>query len=102
MWLWLAVASPAASVAAGILSLWFLCQNGKHRDESGLISRLSIANSFILAAALYTMIVLVIGDMFLGHPIDETIRTGFGSNRIAWLLIGLGLDTGARLASLFD
>ena len=65
------------------------------------MSRANIASTVLLAASLYTMIVLVVGEFFVGARVSETIKNGFGDGRVAWLLVALALDTGSRLAALF-
>ena len=100
LWTWLA--TPGASLIAGCLCLAMLCVSGKHRSNTGQLDRVAVASSVMLTAMLYTLIILVIGEFFLGRPVSATIRDGFGDTRVAWLLVALGLDTGARIAALFD
>ena len=61
-----------------------------------------IAMAILQTAALYTMVVTLIGHWYLHIPLSETIRAGFGNDRFAWLLLGLSIDVLARLHSLFD
>lgn len=102
MGLWGIVATSGASLAAGVICLLLLVIKGKHRSADGTISRVNIANSVMLTASLYTMLVLVMGEMFFGQQVSATIKDGFGNGRTAWLLVALALDTGHRVLALFD
>jgi hypothetical protein len=82
---------PCAIVACGWAARRWRCPK-----------RLSFASSVTLGASFYTMIVLVIGEFFLGKPLSETIKLGFGDGRIAWLLVALAVDTSTRIVTLFD
>ena len=61
-----------------------------------------IAMAILQTAALYSMVVTLLGHWYLHIPLSETIRAGFGNDRFAWLLLGLSIDVLARLHSLFD
>ena len=100
--IWLLVATPGASLFVGIVCLALLCRRNGHRESDGSLSRTKISNAVMLSAAFYTMIILIIGQFFVGAPVSKTIAEGFGDGRIAWLIVVLALDTGMRIWSLFD
>ena len=99
-WLW--VASPAASVTAGLVSLAILIRRGRHRDTRGRAAHGSIAMAILQGAALYTFIVTVLGHWFLHIPVAASVQAGFGNERFAWLLLGISIDLLYRLYSLYD
>jgi hypothetical protein len=99
--MWVLIASPGASLLAGILCLAVLILKNRTREESLKISRSDVGSAVLLAASFYTMLIVVVGDFFAISKVSETIRDGFGDGRAAWLILGLALDTGARLAVLF-
>jgi hypothetical protein len=96
------MATPGASLCVGCLCLALLCWKGRHRGVDGTISRANIASAVMLGASLYTMIVLIIGEFYVGRRVSEMIQHGFGDGRAAWLLVALALDTAPRVWSLFD
>lgn len=55
----------------------------------------------MLTASCYTMIVLVVGEFFMGLPVSATIHSGFGDSRVAWVLVYLVIDLGIRIAGLY-
>jgi uncharacterized membrane protein len=99
-WNW--AATPGASLIVGIFGLVLLLAKRCHRDNRGKISRQKISAALLLAAAAYTMMTAVIGQFFLGIPLSQTIKHGFGDQRIAWLLVFLVVDMLARYLRLFD
>ena len=99
IWFW--IASPGASLIAGLACLLLLWLKNRRATGEARMSRANIASTVLLAASLYTMIVLVVGEFFVGARVSETIKNGFGDGRVAWLLVALALDTGSRLAALF-
>jgi hypothetical protein len=99
--LWVFIASPGASLLAGILCLLVLFLKNRSRDERSKVWRADVGSVVLLAASLYTMLIVILGDFFAIAKVSETIRDGFGDGRVAWLILGLALDTGARLAALF-
>jgi hypothetical protein len=98
---WGVVASPALSVAAGVLGLLLLVGARKHR-ENGRVSRRKISASVMLAVTFYTMLVLIFGHWGMKIPLSETVHNNFGDERVAWLLVFLIGDVFGRYYELFD
>jgi hypothetical protein len=95
---WHYVASPLASLVTAIVILILLIRRGYHRDRSGAITRRRLASVFGLAASSYTFAVCVLSQLFVGGPdVAHLIERGFGSERVAWLLLIVVLDQCFRL-----
>ncbi len=95
---WPYVASPLASLSAAIVILILLIRLGYHRDRSGAITRRRLASVFGLAASSYTFAVCVVAQFAFGNPeVATLIGDGFGSERVAWLLLIVVLDQSFRL-----
>ena len=86
----------------GLLFLTLLCRRKLHRAKDGSLDRLKIANAVTLPAMLYTLIVVVVGELLLRIPASDTIKFGFGDGRVTWLLVVLCIDIGIRIASIFE
>jgi hypothetical protein len=99
---WAIVATPGASLLAGMICLFMLWRAGGLRDAGGALKRLTFASAVTLGASFYTTLVRVTGEFFIGRSLSETIKTGFGDGRIAWLLVALAVDTSTRVIALFD
>jgi hypothetical protein len=99
---WGMVASPGASLLAGLSCLTLLWWSRTLRERDGSLHRPNITSAVMLTASFYTMLVLIVGEFFFSKPVSETIRLGFGDGRIAWLLVALAMDTGLRLIAVFD
>lgn len=99
---WQIVASPGASVVAGMMCFLMVWKRNLHRSKDGALDRLKIANSVTLPAMLYTLVIVILGELFLRIPASDTIRHGFGDGRVTWLLVVLCIDIGIRVVSLFD
>jgi hypothetical protein len=98
---WIAAASPAACLVAGITSLAILFCMGTHRTLDGKTSIPSIVASILLGITLYTLAVIVFGQFIMHIPVSTTILERFGNDRTAWLLVGLTADIFARLIRIF-
>ena len=95
---WPYLASPLASLFAAILILILLVRLGYHRDRNGAITRRRLASVFGLAASSYTFAVCVLAQLVFGGPdVATLIERGFGSERVAWLLLIVVLDQFFRL-----
>jgi hypothetical protein len=95
---WPYLASPLASLVAAIIILILLIRLGYHRDRGGAITRRRLASVFGLAASSYTFAICVVSELALGGPdVAELIDLGFGSERVAWLLLIVVLDQCFRL-----
>ena len=95
---WPYLASPLASLFAAIVILILLVRLGYHRDRSGAITRRRLASVFGLAASSYTFAICVTAELVFGGPeVAALIDRGFGSERVAWLLLIVVLDQGFRL-----
>lgn len=95
---WPYVASPLSSLIAAVLILILLVRLGYHRDRTGAITRRRLASVFGLAASSYTFAVCVVAQFAFGDPdVATLIGKGFGSERVAWLLLIVALDQGFRL-----
>lgn len=99
---WQFVASPGASALAGVFCVIMIWRHGLHRAADGTLDRLKIANAVTLPAMFYTLIIVIIGELFLRIPASDTIKLGFGDGRVTWLLVVLRIDIGIRVVSLFD
>jgi hypothetical protein len=95
---WPYVASPLTSLIVAVVVLTLLVRLGYHRDQNGAITRRRLASVFGLAASSYTFAVCVIAQLALGGPdVATLIGHGFGSERVAWLLLIVVLDQCFRL-----
>lgn len=95
---WPYVASPLASLFAAVVILFLLVRLGYHRDRNGAITRRRLASVFGLAASSYTFAICVAAQLvFSGPDIAALIDRGFGSERVAWLLLIVVLDQCFRL-----
>jgi hypothetical protein len=65
-----------------------------HKDEENKVSQHKIASAIMLGASLHILIVLVFGHFFLEIPVSETIKTGFGDERLAWIMVFTAIDAG--------
>lgn len=96
LWSWLA--TPGASLLVGVTTLLLLL--GRLRSRGKTISHLQVGSSVILGAAFYTVLVAIGGQFFLKIPVATTVEH-FGSERMAWVLVGFATDVFLRLHSLF-
>lgn len=55
----------------------------------------------MLPATAYTMLVCVVGQFFMKIPISETLASGFGNERMGWLLVFLLSDVLGRILGLY-
>lgn len=95
---WPYLASPLASLVTAIVILILLVRRGYHRDRNGAITRRRLASVFGLAASSYTFAICVLSELVLGGPdVALLIDRGFGSERVAWLLLIVVLDQCFRL-----
>jgi hypothetical protein len=101
-WLWWYAASSAASVIFGVLAFFVLQGTGYHRDINDKVAGSKIALCILQSIAFYTVAVCILGQWLVHIPVSETIHKGFGDERAAWLLLGVAIDVGVRLYSLFD
>lgn len=96
IWFW--VANPAASLFFAVLAIIVLIRMGFHRDNKGALTRRRLGSVVGLAASSYTFIVCVVSQLVVKGPsVAELVQHGFGSERIAWLLLILTLDQLFRL-----
>ena len=100
-YLWGLIANPLASIAAGILLLLLLLLFKRHKDAEGGTDTNKIVGALLFGISLYTLIVLAYGHFVADRPINLGIES-FGSERIAWLFVGLIIDHFARLYRIFD
>jgi len=56
----------------------------------------------MLAAIMYTLVIMLFGYFGLHIPVSKTISNGFGDDRVAWLFVFAGIDVGIHLARVFD
>lgn len=47
------------------------------------------------------MLICILGQFFMGIAISETLATGFGNDRMGWLLIFLFADVLGRILGLY-
>ncbi len=99
---WSYLATPGASLIAGLFGLAYLIYSGKCRGHKVNLPRGRFANAVMLSALFYTLIVLVVGQFFFGHAVSTTINQGFGDTRVAWLLVVLAVDVGNRVIDIFE
>ncbi len=96
VWEW--VANPAASIFFACLALAILICLGFHRDASGALSKRRLGSVVGLAASSYTFTVCVVSQLLLKGPsVADLVEHGFGSERVAWLLLVLTLDQSFKL-----
>jgi hypothetical protein len=88
-------------IDTSLVILALLLGKGRHR-VGGRVSRQRLAGSIMLPATLYSMIVGVVGQFALKIPISTTINSGFGDERIAWLLVFMTADVAFRIWNLFE
>jgi hypothetical protein len=100
--MWQLLATPAASLVAGVVAVILLIALQRHRDRDGHTVTGYIVASFLLGISVYTLTVTVFGHFFLHSSLATTITTCFGENRVAWLFVGLMADTFARLYRYYD
>ena len=81
------LANAGWSVLAGVITLGCLIWRGKHRDSQGKLIQARVPLSVANGAALYTLIICMIGNWAWGMPISDIIRDGFGDQRMAWLML---------------
>ena len=98
VWSW--AISPGASLIAGLIALAMLVRSGRHLEPNGDVATLAVVNSVISTAMLYTIVILVIGEFFVGSPVSQTVKEGFGDKRMGWLLVPVMLDYGVRVWSM--
>lgn len=96
LWSWLA--TPGASLLAGTLILFVLL--ARLQATGRTISHLQVGGAVILGAAFYTVLIAVCGQFFLKIPVATTVDH-FGSERVAWVLVGFATDVFLRLHALF-
>ena len=82
---WNLLASPLASLLAGVAALTLLVFTGKHRDAAGGLVSVRLASAFGMAVSFYVLLILVVGNFLFNIPISETIQYGFGNDRLGWL-----------------
>jgi hypothetical protein len=97
VWSW--VASPGACVIAAVIGLLALIASNKHKRDASTVDQ-SIVAVILLSGVLYTLLILIVGQFFLRIPVANTIQE-FGSERMAWVSVGLAADVFARLYRLF-
>lgn len=95
-WGWLA--TPLASVVAGLIFVAILIRLGYHRNRDGTLSRRRIARVVILSSATYTFLIGASSDLFFHGPdLSAIIKFGFGDERVSWLLLGVIYDGVTRI-----
>ena len=99
---WGIIASSLASIAFGIFSFFVLRAAGRHRDVNNKVASGRITVCILQSIVLYTLVVCLVGQWVLKIPVSETIHSGFGDERAAWLLLGSAIDVAVRLYSLMD
>lgn len=95
---WALAASPLPLIIASSAAVWLLVRLGYHRDRHGALTRARILAVFGLAVSIYTFGLCVLSQLVLGGPdVAMLVGEGFGSQRIAWLLLVVTLDQAVRL-----
>ena len=95
---WSLLATPAASLIFSALAVVLLVRCGYHRDKDGAITRRRLASVVLLSAASYSFAICVLSQLVMSGPsVGTLIEDGFGSERAAWLLMGVTLDQALRL-----
>jgi hypothetical protein len=96
IWAW--VATPAASLIAAVLAVIWLILCGFHRNSEGGIYGRRLGIVVGLSASSYTFTICVLSQLLIKGPsVGKLVEHGFGSERIAWLLLILLLDQVWRL-----
>ncbi|MEL7301750.1 MAG: hypothetical protein AAFM92_15335 [Pseudomonadota bacterium] len=100
--LMLAAASSAIALGVGVAAMFALVVCKCHINHDGTLARQKIVSAFLLGALIYTLMVLVVSQLFVKGPeIDELIRSGFGNERLGYLLAGVFLDSSLRFWEMF-
>jgi hypothetical protein len=102
MGIWGVFASSLASIIFGIFSFFVLRSTGNHRDGQRKIASGKITVCVLQSIALYTLFMCLLGQWVFKIPVSETIHSGFGDERAAWLLLGTAIDVTMRLYQLMD
>lgn len=77
--------------------IWLMAL-GFHRNRDGSLSRRRLASVFLLSASAYTFTVAACSDLFFQGPsLSLIVSDGFGNQRVAWLLVGVVLDSAFRI-----
>lgn len=96
VWAW--AATPAASLIFASLAVFWLVRCGFHRNADGGITGRRLGSVVGLSASSYTFSVCVLSQIIVNGPsVGVLVEHGFGSDRIAWLLLFLLLDQIWRL-----
>jgi hypothetical protein len=100
--IWNVFANSLASIAFGFTCFLWLRWLGNHRDKNRKIAQGRVTAWILQSIFLYTLVICLTGQWILGIPLSETIKSGFGDERAAWLLFGTSIDLAVRLYSLMD
>lgn len=100
--IWPYVASVAASLLFGAFCLFALIRAKKHRNGKGQVVGTKISLAFIQGAALYTMVIGVIGQFAAKIPLSQTIDAAVGNERMCWIFIAISCDLTARMYQMYD
>jgi hypothetical protein len=102
MHLWNKFASAEAALVFGAMCFAIYLWSGRYRDSTGKTDPTRLVGMALQTTLAYVLAVLVYGHFLAKFPIHETIEKGFGSDRIGYLLLGLLLETVARIVGYCD
>lgn len=100
---WALAASPAAQLAAAFLCAVLVWKFSSHLDGNGKLDTPKIALAFGLGGSIYTWLLCIFGQLVMrGNPTVSTlVASGFGDDRIAWLLVIVAADGVLRLMKTY-
>lgn len=95
-WAWL-VGGEAALLFAVVCAMTYMARPYHLGDDLPMRAMVGI---LINATAFYIIAALVVSQLIFSIPISSVIENGFGSKRVAWVLLFLALEIALRLHEL--
>lgn len=85
---WAIFASPLMTLVCAAAMVVVLVRLGFHRDKKGALTRRRLASVVGLSASVYTFGLCIFSQLIINGPeMSELISSGFGNERVAWLLV---------------